>query len=130
MPTILIAEDDAKTRDLFAGYLKMKGYQVHEAKNGEDAVSAVRRQSYDLILMDVKMPRLDGLAALRQIRTLSPAKVLLITGFVADSGVDEMITPGVVECVRKPLTFERLSQAIDRLTGSADRRRPPAAPAG
>ena len=120
IPRILVVEDDIKIRELFLRFLRMKGYEVDEAGDGEEAIERLRRRTYVLVLLDVKMPKLDGLSALSQIRVLAPtAKILLITGFSVDPELERVLQPGVVECFHKPLTFDQLSIAIERLTASS-----------
>ena len=120
IPRLLVVEDDVKIRELFLRFLRMEGYEVDEAGDGEEAIERLRRRTYALVLLDVKMPKLDGLSALSQIRVLAPrAKILLITGFSVDPELERVLEPGVVECFHKPLTFDRLSVAIERLTSTS-----------
>ena len=116
MEKILIAEDEEKLRDLFAQFLKAKGYQVVEARDGQEALALATRQPFDLIMMDVKMPRMDGLSALQQIRTISPAAgVILITGYRVTPELEEALQEGTVEYLRKPFTFDQLMETIQRI---------------
>ena len=122
MLTFLVVEDEARIRDLFTQFLKMKGYRVFEAKDGQEAVEAVRRQLFDLVIMDVKMPRVGGIDALRQIREASPStKVLFITGFGLTEEIEGLLEEGMVECIRKPFTFEQLITTVQRMTTTAPR---------
>lgn len=126
MLKLLLVEDDDRIRDLFTRFLTASGHEVRQAGDGQEAVETIRRQSFDLVIMDVKMPRLDGVSALSQIRATAPStKVILMTGFCVDSEVDRVIEAGAVECVRKPVTFDALTVAIGRLTagGKPDQRR-------
>ena len=132
MLTFLIVEDEARIRDLFTQFLKMKGYRVIEAKDGQEAVEAVRQQLFDLVIMDVKMPRVGGIDALQQIRAASPStKVLFITGFGLTEEIEAVLQEGLVECIRKPFTFEQLITTVHRITTAAPRtgNPPTAAPA-
>ena len=120
MLTFLVVEDEARIRDLFTQFLKMKGYRVFEAKDGQEAVEAVRQQLFDLVIMDVKMPRVGGIDALRQIRAASPStKVLFITGFGLTEEIEAVLQEGMVECIRKPFTFEQLITTVQRITAAA-----------
>ena len=122
MLTFLIVEDEARIRDLFTQFLKMKGYRIIEAKDGQEAVEAVRQQFFDLVIMDVKMPRVGGIDALRQIRMTSPStKVLFITGFGLTEEIEAVLQEGIVECIRKPFTFEQLITTVQRITTVAPR---------
>lgn len=122
MERILVAEDEEKLRDLFSQFLKAKGYQVVEARDGQEALAQASRQQFDLIMMDVKMPRMDGLAALQQIRTISPeAGVILITGYRVTPELEEVLQHGNVEYLRKPFTFDQLMATILRMTAADDK---------
>ena len=68
MPKILVVDDEARIRELIRKYAVYEGYVVDEAENGAQAIEKCRRESYDMIIMDIMMPRLDGLEAVRQMR--------------------------------------------------------------
>jgi len=119
MLRILVVEDDEKIRDCFAQFFKLKGHHVTEAKHGAQAVSLAGAEAFDLILMDVKMPKLDGLSACTQIRQIAPTtKVVLTTGFrLSEEGEEEdVIRDDSVECLRKPIFLKALQAILDRLT--------------
>ena len=70
--TILIADDEPLQRELLSGFLRKSGYATLEAADGVDAVARVRAGGIDLVLLDQRMPRLDGPAALKEIRAADP----------------------------------------------------------
>lgn len=67
MPKILIVEDEKNQRDLYAIELQERGYEIDQAVNGKEAVEKVQKSSYDLVLMDIRMPEMDGIEALGKI---------------------------------------------------------------
>lgn len=116
MARLLLVEDDNRTRDLFSQFFRMKGYQVLEARDGEEAVALAGQQAFDLIVMDVKMPKLDGLEAFHRIREVCPSsKVLLMTGFTMNEELDRLVKEPTVAYVHKPFTFDQLTTAISQL---------------
>jgi CheY-like chemotaxis protein len=117
MEHILVVEDEERIRELFAQFLRNKGYHVAEAKDGQEALALTGKQSFDLIVMDVMMPRIDGLTALQQIRvTLPAAKIILTTGYTARPELEQVLDDDEsVECLRKPFTFDQLMDVIRRL---------------
>lgn len=117
MARLLLVEDDTRTRDLFSQFFRMKGYQVLEAKDGEEAVALAGQQPFDLIVMDVKMPKLDGLEAFHRIRAGCPSsKVLLMTGFtMKPEELNHVLQESTVAYVHKPFTFDQLTAVISRL---------------
>lgn len=119
MLKILFVEDEEKIRDACVRYLKLKGHQVREAMNGQQAVTMAIKEPFDLVVMDVKMPKLDGLSACQQIRQSAPStRVLLVTGYSATGDLEQVLQDGVVQCLRKPFTFEALSAVVDAMTQS------------
>lgn len=117
---ILVVEDDEKVRDSVTRLLKLKGYQVTEARHGQEAVELAARQPFDLVLMDVKMPTLDGVSAFRQIRAAYPTtKVIFTTGFTMHEDLKQALTEGHVECLQKPFTYEQLNVVMERMLSSS-----------
>ena len=76
---ILLADDDKNIRDMVRLYLENEGYNVTEAKNGVECVEEFGRKSYDLILMDIMMPMMDGIKAVQEIRRQSNTPVIMLT---------------------------------------------------
>ncbi|MBI3324659.1 MAG: response regulator [Candidatus Omnitrophica bacterium] len=128
MLQILFVEDDERIRDCLAGYLRLKGHRVLEAANGEQAVTLARKATFDLIMMDVKMPKLDGVSACAQIRAFCPStKVVLMTGFHMTPELERVVQSGEVECLQKPLLMKDLDALLSRAQG--DRKQADAASA-
>jgi CheY-like chemotaxis protein len=81
-PRILIAEDEKPQRDLLEGFLKKEGFSVEAVANGREALDKLERDFFDIILLDYKMPELDGLRTLREIRKLYPnLPVVMMTAY-------------------------------------------------
>ena len=78
--TILLVDDDALMRRSLAFHLEQAGYQVHTAANAEDAVNMVRRAPPDLVVLDIGLPGMDGLEALREIKAQHNLPVIFLTG--------------------------------------------------
>lgn len=79
MAHILMVDDEERIRDIVTQYLKFEGYTCEEAANGKQAVEMAGQTAYDLIIMDVMMPFMDGITALRMIRESSSVPVILLT---------------------------------------------------
>jgi len=112
---ILLAEDNAVNQKLALRLLEQMGYRADVASNGLEAVESVERQTYDLILMDVQMPEMDGLDATRAIRKLKLAQQPHIVGLTANAmqGDREMcIAAGMDDYVSKPIRVAELLQAV------------------
>src|ERR1017187_2831920 len=88
MRRVLVVDDEPHIRDVLRGYLEADGFAVSEAADGEEAVRQVRQDAPDLVLLDVMLPGIDGLEALRQVRTFSD--VYVIVGTARAEEVDEV----------------------------------------
>ena len=77
--TLLIVDDEARIRDLIRKYAAFEGYNVEEASNGMEAIEKCRQKNYDLIIMDVMMPELDGFSACREIRKYNRTPIIMLS---------------------------------------------------
>jgi CheY-like chemotaxis protein len=118
---ILVAEDFDDTRFMMRMLLEMSGHRVFEAADGREAVEVASRERPDLVLMDLNMPVLDGIAATRLLHELpetAAVPVVAVTAHCGDSEWrDRALEAGCVECVGKPLDFGRLERLIGRIHG-------------
>ena len=118
-PTVLVVEDFEDNRFMMRRLLEMSGYRVVEAINGQQAVEAARRERPDIILMDLSLPMLDGLAATRRIREYDGLSKVPIVAVSAHDSADfhaEALAAGCNEYVTKPIDFDQLVQLLNRLT--------------
>ncbi len=117
--TVLVVEDFEDNRFMMRRLLEMSGYRVVEAVNGQQAVEAAAAERPDLILMDLSLPVLDGLAATRRIREQDGLGRVPIVAVSAHDSADfhaEALAAGCNEYVTKPIDFDQLVQLLDRLT--------------
>ncbi len=117
-PTVLVVEDFEDNRFMMRRLLEMSGYRVVEAVNGRQAVEKAQSERPDIILMDLSLPMLDGLAATRQIRSYEgPHKVPIVAVSAHDSADfhAEALAAGCNEYVTKPIDFDQLVQLLTRL---------------
>lgn len=99
MVRILVVDDEERIRDIIKQYLKFEGYEYEEASNGQQAVELFGESPFDLVILDVMMPFMDGITALRMIREKSTAPVILLTAkgeeydkvFGFDLGADDYV---------------------------------------
>ena len=126
---ILLAEDNAVNQKLALRLLAQMGYRADVAGNGLEAVQAVARQPYDVVLMDVQMPELDGLDATRQIRDGQPAggqpRIIAMTANAMQGDRELCLAAGMDDYVSKPVKLHEIAAAIRRLFG-----KPAETPAG
>lgn len=116
MPKILIVDDAAFMRMRCGRMLAENGYQVVEAENGRDAVAKYAEHRPDAVLMDITMPELDGLGALREIKRIDPqARVAMVTALGQQQVVMSALKEGARDFVVKPFQTERVLAAVQKL---------------
>lgn len=119
MKTILIAEDNDSNYMLMTYILKKK-YNTLRANNGQEAVEMAKQGGVDLILMDMKMPVMDGLEATRQIRALFPElPILALTANAFDRDREAAFEAGCNEFLSKPVSSDLCHKAIARYLGDS-----------
>lgn len=107
-PRILVVDDEQKIRSLVASYLTSDGFDVVEASNGEEAIAAVSRRKPDLVVMDIRMPGMDGLEALTKIRAISDVWVILLTARAEETDRIIGLSVGADDYVTKPFSPREL----------------------
>ncbi|RPI18977.1 MAG: response regulator, partial [Acidobacteriales bacterium] len=121
--TILLAEDNQVNQKVALLMLNKLGYKADVVSNGREAVQALQRQSYDVILMDVQMPEMDGLEATRAISKMILEKrprILAMTAYALEGDRDKCLNAGMDGYISKPVQIEELRAALERpdVTGS------------
>lgn len=112
---ILLVDDEAVILETLGDYLGSKGHLVRTASRGEEALAAVEAGEYDLVLLDVRMPGMDGIECLRRIQQCSPTlPVILITGHGSMETVVEALRAGASDFLAKPIRLAELGAAIER----------------
>ena len=115
MPKILIAEDEPDIRDLVAFTLRFAGYEVVAGNNGEEAVQIASREFPDLILLDVRMPRMTGYDACRAIKANSELKdipVVFLSAKGQESEIQTGLDAGAEEYLLKPFAPDQLTDRV------------------
>ena len=119
--TVMVVEDYDDTRALLRRVLEAKGYRVVEAVNGREAVEVAEREHPDLILMDLDLPILDGIAATQRIRKLFGLRdvpIIAVTAYPMSFTHVKAFAEGCNEYVAKPIDFDRMDELLSRyLTG-------------
>ncbi len=122
--TILLAEDNLINQRVVTKMLERFGYQLDVVNDGEQAVDALRRRPYDLVLMDLQMPVLDGLSATRQLRRDgSRAWVVAMTASAFASDHEACLGAGMDDYLTKPLLVPELTQTLRRAAAAKQRQR-------
>ncbi|MGA2389376.1 MAG: response regulator [Candidatus Sulfotelmatobacter sp.] len=117
---ILIAEDNPVNRELLRELLELRGFEVFEACNGQEALEMIGQVCPDLLILDLGMPILDGFGAIRKIRATpetAQLPVLAATAYAMRGDRDQVLKEGFDAYVSKPINPTALNQEIDRLIG-------------
>ena len=119
---VLVVEDSAVNRTVIVAMLERAGHRADAVTNGLEAVQAVRDDGYDLVLMDIHMPKMDGIDATREIRGLPGGKanipIIAVTADVVKGSRERMLAAGMNDYVPKPIRLADLYAAIDRCVGA------------
>lgn len=105
---ILIADDDKEIADLVEIYLKAEGFQVDKVLNGEEVLEAIKKNDYDLIILDIMMPKMDGVEALINIRKEHIMPIIFLTAKSSEIDMVQGLTLGADDYIAKPFTSMEL----------------------
>jgi DNA-binding response OmpR family regulator len=113
---ILLADDEEALRELLREQLSAQGYAIDEAQDGVEAVEKLQQNSYHLAILDINMPRKNGLDVLRHIREQNlPVRVIMLTGRLGFSVGSESMLLGADEYITKPFDLDYLEMAIKKV---------------
>ena len=122
---ILLAEDNVVNQKLAMRILQQMGYRADLASNGIEAIESVERQPYDVVLMDVQMPEMDGLEASRRITQRWPAtqrpRIVAMTANAMQGDRELCLAAGMDDYLTKPIRVDQLVQALDGVAAREDR---------
>ena len=121
---ILVVDDEVQIRDIICKYAVFSGYIAEEAKNGMEAVEMCRRGNYDVVIMDIMMPELDGFSAVREIRKFSSVPVIMLSARTEDYDKISGFELGADDYVEKPFSPKilmlRVAAMLKRVNGNGD----------
>ncbi|MFQ5848166.1 MAG: sigma-54-dependent transcriptional regulator [Candidatus Methylomirabilales bacterium] len=115
MTRILIVDDEAGMREFLSILLEREGFQVECAEDGEEALQAVRKAQFDLIISDLRMPNLDGVRLLEGLQKVEPEiPVVLVTAYASAESAIQAMKLGAYDYLTKPFRVEEIKQVISR----------------
>ncbi len=115
MEKILVIDDEKPTLSMFRLFLDAYGYTVYTAENGEDGLEIFQKEKPAIVLTDIKMPGVDGLGVLRQIKEVAPeTAVIVITGHGDTALAEQAVALHAVDFINKPIKKEALDAALEK----------------
>ena len=108
MARILIVDDEKVICDEFSDILQDEGHDVDVAHNGPDGLEKIKVEDYDLVFLDVLMPRMEGREVFERIKKIKEIPVAIMSGFLPASKEQDILSLGAVACLRKPLNLEKV----------------------
>ena len=125
-PRVLVIDDDLAVREAISAGLRLDGYDLIFAENGADALAALKRSTPRVVILDLKMPVMDGFEATRQIRRNSlnsQTPIIALTGLTGENERQQCLTAGMNDFIGKPFTQDQIQatlvQWINNYYGSA-----------
>ena len=117
---ILVVDDEDALRTVLSAELEGEGYQVNTAADGDEAIKIIGAQQFHLILLDIKMPNVDGFEVLKFVKQHQPAtKVIMLTGFADLKNAIESKKLGAEDFVSKPYDLVDLLTTVERVLGTS-----------
>ena len=116
---ILVVDDNEEFCQNMTDILELKGYEVATARDGLKALDLVKQDGFDLVLMDVKMPVMDGVETFKKVKEVAPGTpVIMITAFAVEDLIREALQEGAFGFLRKPVDFDQLHELIAQATAA------------
>jgi CheY-like chemotaxis protein len=122
--SILVAEDNPSNQKVLVEMLKRMGYRADAVADGKEVLQALEIRPYDLILMDIRMSKMDGLTAAKEIRKLwtnNGPKIVAITAFAMEGDREKCLEAGMDGYIAKPVKISDLADVLSKYQPSQDR---------
>jgi two-component system response regulator HydG len=114
-PKILVVDDEASHRKMIEAVLSDEGYEIKQAEDGQAAIEAVEKGFFDLILMDIRMARISGIEALKQIKEISSGiPIIIMTAYASVDSAVEALKSGAYDYLTKPLDIDELKILVEK----------------
>jgi YesN/AraC family two-component response regulator len=121
MGKILVIDDEKATLSMFRLFLDAYGYTVYTAENGAEGLAIFQKEKPEIVLTDIKMPGIDGLAVLQQIKEIDPAAaVIVITGHGDTALAEQAAALDAVDFINKPIKKQALDAALEKAQKKLD----------
>jgi CheY-like chemotaxis protein len=120
--SVLVVDDEPEICSLIHEALSARGHRVKCCLGGQEAIEAAEQEAFDVVLLDMKMPGMDGVETLHRLRSLAPeATYVIITGFAASSKVEHSLALGASMCLPKPFGVSDIVEVVESAHASSTR---------
>ena len=114
--SVLIVDDETFIRQILARIVSREGYEVRQASDGQDALDRLSEVSYDIVISDIKMPNMDGIELLGEIKTIHPdVGVILITAYAGEYSAEEALKAGADAFIAKPFKNTEIAETLRKV---------------
>ncbi len=119
---LLLIEDEVRVAELLAKAFEESGHETAITHTGEDGLAFLARERPDAVVLDIRLPTINGVSVLRQIRVIDPGlPVVVMTGFATPAELEEVRRLGVTEIIEKPDVLKHFSEALARIASHGRR---------
>jgi DNA-binding response OmpR family regulator len=113
---LLYADDEESLRDLVKSHLSLEGFDVETVNDGKEAIEILEKQQFDLVLLDLRMPRMDGFAVLQYLsKKKNSPPVIMLTGVDDIAIASQCVKLGAADYLTKPYNFHELIDSVERV---------------
>jgi heterodisulfide reductase subunit A2 len=121
MKSILVVDDEAIVRESIRDWLKDAGYQVSVAESGEEALKMIQKQDFGVMILDLRLPGINGIDVLKKAKTLKPdIKSIVITAYPTMLTQEEATKLGAIDYLVKPIFPDKLEELVRETVGEAE----------
>ena len=119
--SVLIVDDNSELCETLADILEMPGFYVESAKGGEEGIKRVKERFFDVVLMDVKLPRMNGVEAFKTIKKISPkTRAIMMTAYAVEELIKEALNECAFAVLHKPFEMDKMLDLIERAKHARD----------
>ena len=114
-PRLLVIDDSREMLDCLENCLNLLGYSVETALGGEKGIAKIESESFDLVLTDLKMPRVDGMEVIRRTRSINPSlKIIVVTAYATIDSAVRAMQAGAAHYITKPFKLDEMAVVLER----------------
>lgn len=122
---VLVAEDSSVIQNLTKKVLQFQNYEIESVKDGQQVINKIEQEDFDVILMDINMPKMNGMECSKQIRAMSDQQksqipIIAISGNANNYSEEDFQNAGINEYIPKPIDFDHLVETVNKYTETAN----------